>query len=328
MPKRPPSPTITSCVLPVPFTTSLAPSPTADPPDSPLFTLPGSRTIPRFRLAQVLKTELNVTRLNKLHRYLWLAGRFDNIEPLHKHPTKARNIIPTERCDLHLVWHTDIIYIKPLPPWLLNVDFWRTHISPDPELTRRAAGLLYTYTKLVVHKSDYRIAKEHGLLPTTDLLHYADWSRFLVGVAQVLDTPDRAKLDRRYRYGQLRLARLNAISRYIFGEWERGYYVTHTDYKSLLGTNFRWLLLCFAVLSVTLTAMQVGLATPWGLGEGRFEKACWAVSVGSLVGVVVSAGVVAGLVAVLVVVNVGKTLLLCSKVREERREAEGRLLEK
>lgn len=212
--------------------------------------LPGHDCIPRASLATYLAAELDVSRLSDIFSFLWFAGHRGYIRPLHRQLLVKRSIIITEQADLHLVWFDQQIYLKPLPPFLLNHGFYSQHICNTP-LYADACGMLVSYQKLVRYRSDYRIAVELGLLP--EGVSWAAWSAFVV---QVLPTV----ISRRYEYGELRLFRLNLIYRFCFGKWICGYHLLYTNFSSFFGRNFTWPLVIFAYLTTVLNAMQVILA--------------------------------------------------------------------
>ncbi|KAF2711161.1 hypothetical protein K504DRAFT_376633 [Pleomassaria siparia CBS 279.74] len=208
-----------------------------------------------------LNYELNPSRLTAIHRYLGVAGRQMNARALHRQRMYNRAIIATEDINMHLVWFESTIFIKPLPEFLLSHDFWKTHLCTDDLLHASALGYLLSYSWLVCHPSDFFIAKELHLLPL-DIL-YENWTRFMDAV---ISTVEKSTIDRRYRYGELRLTRLNWIYRLApqlrFKYFVRGYYVLHHQYASFFRRHFSWITITlFAYFALVLTAMQVGLAT-------------------------------------------------------------------
>ena len=56
------------------------------------------------------------------------------------------------------------IFIKPLPDYLLNGEFWEKHVCDDDPYPR-ARGLLLSYSWLIQFKSDFLIAKTERLIP-------------------------------------------------------------------------------------------------------------------------------------------------------------------
>ncbi len=49
--------------------------------------------------------------------------------PLHYQKAVGRNVVVHERADLHLVWDEQRIFLKPIPRYLLDRDFWRHILS-------------------------------------------------------------------------------------------------------------------------------------------------------------------------------------------------------
>lgn len=73
-------------------------------------------------IAEYLVQELDCPAIRSLYLNMrWVGKRsVSNIDPLHHHVVEGRHVVVTEEADLHLVWYKDIIYIKPLPLWLLD----------------------------------------------------------------------------------------------------------------------------------------------------------------------------------------------------------------
>lgn len=70
--------------------------------------LPDDRLIPQAGLEEHLSGQLDVRRLNAIHDRLWRAGLPGKVHPLHHQIVLQRNIIVTERVDLHLVWYVQL----------------------------------------------------------------------------------------------------------------------------------------------------------------------------------------------------------------------------
>lgn len=195
-----------------------------------------------------------------------------------------REIIITEQTDLHLVWHEFRMFVKPLPTFLLDHDFFKKNIcsseiskKEESTLHASACGLLFSYTQLIRHESDLEMAKDARLLPPS-----VEWERWCAFASEVCRKVQPDQLNRRYRYGELRLSRLNMI--YRFALWKRGYHIGYNRYSSFFQRNFSWLVLVFAYLSILLGAMQVGLGTKQG-GDMRFQKISYGFAVFSLVAI-------------------------------------------
>lgn len=122
-------------------------------------TIPGQPSIllQDQAVAGLLERELATRRLDDLYHHLWLVSAKHNVNPLHHQAIKGRQIIITERPDLHLIWFYDLIYIKPIPLCLMNYAFYDTFVSSTAfhggadnsfNALPAANGLLRTYTKL------------------------------------------------------------------------------------------------------------------------------------------------------------------------------------
>ncbi|KAF6806868.1 hypothetical protein CPLU01_15856, partial [Colletotrichum plurivorum] len=93
--------------------------------------------IDRVQVATIhdwIDEETDLHRLAAIHNWLWIVGRPMPPRPLHQQRLLNREITITEKMDLHLVWTTDRIFIKPLPRFLLEPRFWagflRCHAVP------------------------------------------------------------------------------------------------------------------------------------------------------------------------------------------------------
>ncbi|KAB2107956.1 hypothetical protein AG0111_0g3840 [Alternaria gaisen] len=188
-----------------------------------------------------LEKELSVPRLNYVHDFLWLAGRPMPPRALNYQVASSRAITVTEDINLHLVWESGRIFLKPLPRYLLSSTFWRKYLlcqdpqgsrrcscftNPDPqlanpvqktdaqcnkrELYKCAYGFLLSYTALVQYESDYLIARNLNLLPGgVKWRSWCELSRELLEYSP----HNTARVNKRYQFGELRLSRLNKIYR-------------------------------------------------------------------------------------------------------------------
>ncbi|KAJ4288936.1 hypothetical protein N0V90_011277 [Kalmusia sp. IMI 367209] len=254
-----------------------------------------------------LSSELSTPLLDELYDALWLVARKSgkSIDSLNIQRVKSRDIIATEDVRLHLVWHRNRIYIKPMPVGLLNYDFWATYLAfpnenttPDQHIStskpishktifdrKIALGFMRSYAFLVRHRIDFVLAREAHLFPTD--LEWEEWNEFISHFRNIEDD----EVAKRYHYGQLRLSRLNWIVRllrpssstttwfYEIPHWSIGMYVERAVTPLLFG---------FASLSLVLSSMQVLLAVPdEGLGLIRgdgsglvaMRRAFWVFSV-------------------------------------------------
>lgn len=192
-------------------------------------------------------------KLDSIYKHLWSAGSKRNISPLHHQKVLCREIILTERSDLHLVWFGRTIYIQPLRNSLLNEHFFNTVVLPSSELYSTVLGFLYSYTKLIVHESDLELA--HGLHLVDKLVTWKAWFDFRTAVLKSLASGAERQMHRRYDYGEVRLVRLD----YIYRLTLRGlsYFTIHREYSTYFTEFFAVGITLFAIVTVALTAMQV-----------------------------------------------------------------------
>ena len=223
-------------------------------------------------LREFFEEELDVSRVDKLKRFLWLAGQKRQCRPLHQQILAGRQIVLVEACHLHLMWINTRLFIKPCPDFLLQYQAWKEHLTKDVVLYDSALGLLRSYVALVRRKSDLEIAQANGVLPETMTWPY--WVRMS---RAVLDTsndkegkwkPTREDRNVRYQFGELRLSRINWIHRLNLwggsprepGQLQRGFLNGYYDYTSFFQRNIAWLATSAIYIVLVLTAMQVGLA--------------------------------------------------------------------
>ncbi|KAK7509739.1 hypothetical protein IWZ03DRAFT_319781 [Phyllosticta citriasiana] len=239
---------------------------------------------PAPQLWNYLASEFLAAPLEQLAPHLWLMSTQSsaNISPLHRQRVKRREIVLTEDPRLHLVWHDERIFIKPLPPYLLSAAFWERVLSPESSsppprpsnrdehdlarrhhLTARAAlGFLRTYTHLIRHLSDFEIAQSTHLIPSHPSLTYTSFSTLIQHLTRIPD----AAVSPRYAYGELRLSRLNVYAKIFLKRWY--YFRLHPQYGNYLAQFYAPILFVFGVLSVALGAMQVETATEGLFGDG------------------------------------------------------------
>ncbi|KAI9775463.1 MAG: hypothetical protein M1839_001080 [Geoglossum umbratile] len=269
--------------------------------------------------------ELDVKRLNRVHRHLWVAGRVGNIRRLHAQKMLDRRIVVTERADMHLVWMDTTIFMKPLPPWLLSHEFWARHICRSgkeqgaEDLHPRACGFLYTYTKLVRSQNDLEIAHSNRLIPCE--IEWGSWAAFVRSFQEAKINPGRTPyaVNCRWWYGELRLNRLNMVYRLMVHDM-RGYYYRSRRYKNFLESNFAWVVAVFAYAVTILTAMQVVLSFPQGDVPQSFRIASRGFGLTCIVIAAILLFVILVISLILVVFNVYITL--SNERREEKVRAE------
>lgn len=223
--------------------------------------------------------------------------------PLHLQRIKMRETFVTEQMDLHLVWYSKRIYIKPIPRFLLDPRFWEEHLCGNAQLYQCAMGFLLSYAALIEHESDYRIAKESNLLPEE-----VTWSQWVLLVHQLLNCRNLTTINKRYVYGELRLGRLNLIYRLRKG-MIRGYLSSCTTYGDFVRDNLNSLISLFAYTTIVLSAMQVGLGTSYLQENRAFQRASYVFSIFSIVAPLSSIGVVVVVLIGLVLNNLIATLI-------------------
>lgn len=217
-------------------------------------------------ISAFLDAEFCLTRLNKIHNYLWLCGLPSSPRSLHYQQLKGRQIVISEQLDLHLIWSSNPnrIFVKPLPRYLLSPQFWRSHICVSRDVYQTALGFILSYIHLIERESDFNIATEHNLLPaeiswpawlefmkevlaaTADVTHSSAPSKMHVHTSQAeLKRSDSGRVsvgvNPRFVYGELRLGRLNWITRLILGN-PRGYLSGCTTYGAFVRDNINSLI--------------------------------------------------------------------------------------
>lgn len=262
------------------------------------------RRVNQDRLAFYIN-ELSVARLNGIHDHLWLAGLERPARCLHQQIAIRRRIVITETVGLHLLWTNDDIYIKPLPGFLLTPSFWE-EVQARPDLKEQAAGLLLSYLWLVCYPSDLRIAHEHGLLPPS--LDWVRWSETVESIAEHLSIDTFEGINMRYRFGELRLGRINWVYRLFYRPMTltvllRGYATGYRSYGSFLQSNLAWILSAAVYIALVLNAMQVGLSTHELQNNNAFQRASYGFVVLSILGPVALVVLLFLLTGVLVVFN-------------------------
>lgn len=225
-----------------------------------------------------LAHELTTPRLTPILDHLWLAGRPMAARPLHRQVMMKRSIVVTEQTDLHLIWVDGTIFVKPLPTFLLQRQFWLDHLSNDEGLHSSALGMILSYVWLINHPSDLKIAHETGLLSTE--LKWSDWITLSRQLTTFLPLHSLEGVAPRFQFGELRLSRINWIyrlnPRFRLRYFVRGYYYTYQQYGTYFQRNFGWLLTLGVFVSIVLSGLQVGLATEDLVKQSGFrETAYW-----------------------------------------------------
>ena len=217
-------------------------------------------------VSEYLAAELITKDLNQLASHLWLVAKQDSshVSPLTHQIVRGREIIITEKPELHLVWIYDRVYIKPIPKCLLSNAFWTFYLSssgidPSPdasarkEVSKAALGFLRSYAYLIRHKSDFTLAREEQLIPKG--FKHAEFIKFIANFEQVGDED----VSPRYQYGELRLTRLNFWTKIFLRRIT--FHKVHGQYGAYFGRFYAPILFVFGVFSLALSAMQLALRT-------------------------------------------------------------------
>ncbi|PGH21533.1 hypothetical protein AJ80_03201 [Polytolypa hystricis UAMH7299] len=267
-----------------------------------------------------VERDLDVSRLNRVHGYLWMAGRPLNARPLHRQKMMGYDIIITEQADLHLLKFSNKLLVKPLPRYILDHQFWREYICGSTDLHKSACGLLLSYIWLICSPVDMRIAHDTGLLPKT--LDWKFWKPFVTDVLTHIDANALNQVNQRYHFGELRLGRVNTIyrARFLFTHFIRGYLYGYNRYSIWFERNFSWLLGVFVYLSVILSAMQVATSVPPLDEHPTFQKVEYGFVIFSIVLVVAFLVLVALVCTWIFVYNMFKAILHYRSMRLEREE--------
>jgi hypothetical protein len=276
---------------------------------------------------EFLEKELLVSRINEVQDWLWLCGRPRPPRPLHFQRLLQRNIIITENPELHMVWSVKEMFIKPMPPYLLDQDFWETYILPssndrrnvkantefppmNEELQRNdrrkarlaacARGFLFSYTALIAYESDFRIAMMAGLLPSG-----TSWTAWQTITSDILAEHDYSTVSARFRYGELRLSRLNKVFQFRNGQLIRRFsnIRTPTTYLEFVQEHSAFLGTVLAYIVIVLTAMQVGLAIDQLQISQEFQSVVYGFTVFSMIAPLVIGVTVVLLAAIVLAYN-------------------------
>lgn len=273
-----------------------------------------------------LQKDLSVERLNKIHKYLWLAGRPMPPRPLNYQVATSRAIVLDERIDMHLIWENSRrIHLKPIPRYLLNRQFWESHltcgelcscVSNRPfwgtelgdvvcqrkKLYEYGLGFLFSYIALIQCESDFMIAWKSHLLPEN-----VKWEEWVALVQQLLENgaTNPKNINIRYLFGELRLSRLNIIYAFRYGNMLRGYQFLYQTYGELFRAYLAPLAATTIYIALVLTAMQVGLATDRLQDNLAFQRASYGFTVFSIL---------APLIAIILVAFIGLLQLISNLV--------------
>jgi hypothetical protein len=164
---------------------------------------------------------------------------------------------------------------------------------------------------LVCTRIDLKIAHDNGLLPID--ISWEQWSSFSRAVLRGLDYVNFQDINPRYRYGSLRLQRLNLIYRFRSREQRlsnliRGYSFQYKEYSTFFERNTASLAGIAGYTVLALTAMQVGLGTDKLKSSQAFQNASYGFTVLSILGPLIILGLIVSFVVVMFILNACYTL--------------------
>jgi hypothetical protein len=181
-----------------------------------------------------------------------------------------------------------------------------------------------SYAWLVRHKSDLQIAIDAGLLDKDT--KWDQWSRFMLDFLDHVDPKTLSQVSVRYRYGELRLSRLNKL--YRFGaaglslrNIVHGFMSGSVRYTTFFERNFAWTLAAFVYISVALSAMQVALGTDKGTGQRIFQDFSYVMSMLSIGSVLFAVVAMIFVWSILFWFYLLSTIRYCKRVTAEREKA-------
>lgn len=214
--------------------------------------------------------------------------------PLHRYRMMGFDVLYTQQMDLHLLKFSNRLMLKPLPEWILCADFWTKHLCSDLELHESACGFLLSYVWLLVTPLDLKIAHDLALVPSFITWHW--WKDFVKDFLAPghVDINTLAQVNKRYQFGDLRLARINSTYRirFFYSHFVRGYLYGYNRYVVFFQRNFSWILIVFVFFSLVLSAMQVGTGLKELEDNYAFLRASYVFVVFSMVSVVAVLAVV------------------------------------
>ncbi|KAF1995469.1 hypothetical protein P154DRAFT_526276 [Amniculicola lignicola CBS 123094] len=266
-----------------------------------------------------LQQDLDLSRLNRIHGHLWMAGRPMRARPLHRYRMLGFDLLWTQQMDLHLLKFSNRLMLKPLPEYLLCYDFWTTHICTDQDLYKSAAGFLLSYIWLIVSPLDLKVAHDNHLLPSFVTWHW--WKQFVTEFVKCIDPNALDQVNKRFHFGDLRLGRINSIyrTRFMHTHFVRGYLYGYNRYVVFFQRNFSWILIVFVFFSLVLSAMQVGAGVAPLSTNDTFRRASYGFVVFSMVAVAAVLGFIGFMFSLIFLINM---VLAISHDNDTRRKRE------
>ncbi|KAF2126273.1 hypothetical protein P153DRAFT_378460 [Dothidotthia symphoricarpi CBS 119687] len=278
-------------------------------------------------IPQFLASDLDLSRLNRIHSHLWMAGRPMRARPLHRYRMLGYEVLGTMQMDLHLLKFSNEILIKPLPEWMVSYEFWAQYLCHDGagDLHKSACGWLLSYIWLITTPLDLKFAHEHSLLPS--FVTWMWWKEFVADFVCHVDVNALDQVNMRYQFGDLRLGRINSIYRFrfCFTHFVRGYLYGYNRYVVFFERNFSWILVVFVFFSLVLSAMQVGAGLDELKTNHAFLQGSYVFVVFSMMSVVAVLAVVCVFFVVIFLFNMAAAIGHAKSEQKKRKKmAEGR----
>lgn len=269
-------------------------------------------------VGKYLQVDLDVSRLNEIHKHLWMVGKPMPGRPLHQHLVYGRKIVCAEQADLHLLWDDYRLFVKPCADYLLSFDFWERYLCyGDDGLWATAAGMVQSYTWLIQDKSDWKVAQAEGIF--SESITWERWTAFVSSFTDHLEAED-LDINPRFKYGNLRLPRIQWIWRFRshtggVHAFVNGYLNPYSSYRHFFNQMVAPITVATVYFALILAAMQVGLATTMLQESDAFQSASMCFTVLAIVGpIAVVVVLVAGVMGYVFMWN------LCHAVRLRRME--------
>ena len=221
--------------------------------------------------------DLDLRMYEEIQKYIWWASLSPRPSAIHEFILRGHSLCLTQDHDEHDVQKKNIVFLKPLPDYLLCHTVWDLYLCNNDELYANAIGLLRSYMILVRSKLDFKMAQDKLLIPTE--ITWQQWSAF--SHSCISNCPLRS-CNPRYWYRTLVESRLTWIYRFtqfsftdpynsIINRWVKGTY----SQSNFIQENTRWLLAALIYVTIVLTTMQVGLATDQLEANKTFTRACY-----------------------------------------------------
>lgn len=270
------------------------------------------------QIDKFIEWDLDLSRLNRIHGHLWMAGRPMRARPLHRYKMMGFEILQTQQMDLHLLKFSNRLMLKPLSEYMLDHTFWEEHICNSKVLHEAGCGFLMSYVWLLTTPLDLKFAHDLFLLPSFITWHW--WKDFVKDFIHHVDPNALDQVNKRFHFGDLRLGRINTIyrTRFVHTNFVRGYLYGYNRYVVFFQRNFSWILIVFVFFSLVLAAMQVGTSVEPLQSNAGFLKACEIFVVFSMVSVAFVFALVGVIFATIFLYNMVSAILHAKRMQAER----------